>query len=92
MHFLSQRKILINFVIMALVWLVTVFNVYLFGYLVNTFDDEYTSALGSSAADIVSQIAAGIAFNYIGLKKNFIIAFGASSLGGLILWTWGLSH
>ena len=81
-----------NLFIMITVWLVTVFNTYLVGFLVVDFDDSILSTAASSAADLSASAVAGVLFAYIGLKVNYLVAFLIAAVGSSQLWIWGLNN
>ena len=66
---------------MISVWLVTVFNVYLLGFVVVEFDDGILSTFAASAADLSASAVAGVLFAYIGLKLNYMMAFSIAIIG-----------
>lgn len=76
---------------MMFIWMSAILNVYMVSFLVNTFQNEYASAIGSSCADVLSMIIAGFMFAYFDLKKNYIGIFAESTLGGILVWVWGLN-
>ena len=53
---------------MCVVWLITSFNYYLIQFLVNTFDQIYTTAVFSSVSEMVGIVAGGALFNELGVK------------------------
>ena len=68
MHFLKQRKILVNMLIMSLVWLAASFGYYLILTLINTFDNVYATALISSFSEMVAYALSGLFYEKIGVK------------------------
>ena len=61
-------------------------------FLVNTFENVYVTALGSSASDIIAYIVSGWIYERIGIKMTMAISYGSSSIGGLIIIFYGLAH
>ena len=58
MFYLRQKKILINLIVMSICWLVSSLNYYLLTFLVNTFENVYTTALFSSCSAFLAYIVA----------------------------------
>ncbi len=77
---------------MAFLWLSASFNFYLIQFLINTFEEVYVTAIGSSIADIVAQSIAGYVYERIGIRATISIANGASTVGGLIILFFALQH
>lgn len=75
---------------MSLVWLCSSFGYYLILTLVNTFDHVYISAATSSGSEIVAYIVSGLFYEKIGVKLSYILCFGISTLGGVLILAWGL--
>jgi len=89
-YYLKQPKIVANLIIMSFVWLATAFGYYLILSLINTFPDVYITALVSSASEILAYIVAGIFYLKVGVKLSLILGFAISTLGGVLILTWGL--
>lgn len=53
---------------MCVVWLLTSFNYYLIQFLVNTFEQIYTTAIFSSISEMIGIVAGGALFNAFGVK------------------------
>ena len=92
MFYLKQRKILVNLIMMSVVWLATAFGYYLILSLINTFDDVYISGLVSSLTEIVGYILSGLFYERVGVKLSLILSFLISTIGGVLILTWGLEH
>lgn len=91
-YFLKQKTILINLIVMIVIWTVSSFDYYFIGFLVVTFEQVYLSALLSSIADLLAYGFSGSIYQLLGIKLSFIICFGLSSVGGLVILLWGLDH
>lgn len=92
MYFLKQRKIFVNMLLMSLVWLATSFGYYLILTLINTFDDVYITALTSSVSEMVAYVVSGLFYEKIGVKLSLILSFLISTVGGILILSWGLDH
>ena len=90
--FLSKSDILNNLVIMILVWLITVFDFYLIGFLVNTFDQIFLSCIASGLSEFVAQAAGGVLYEKIGARTSLCISFAISAVGGFMMLFYGLNH
>ena len=77
---------------MCLVWLITSFNYYLIQFLVNTFDQIYTTAIFSSCSEMVGIVAGGALYERLGIKGSFSLSFGLAVLGACLLLAYGLNH
>ena len=77
---------------MSMVWLSTSFGYYLILTLINTFDDVYISALTSSFSEMVAYVVSGLFYEKIGVKLSLILSFLVSTLGGILILSWGLQH
>jgi len=51
---LSKSDVVSNLVIMMMVWLITVFNFYLIGFLVNTFDQIFYSSIAAGLSEFIA--------------------------------------
>ena len=89
---LGQFDVKVNLVVMTIFWGVIHFNFYLILFLANTLGSVYKIALMMSFADILSYISATIAFDRIGVKIAFFAPFTLSTLSGILILTYGLSH
>lgn len=90
--FLKKSEILNNLVIMVTVWLITVFDFYLIGFLVNTFDQIFLSCIASGLSEFVAQAAGGVLYEKIGARPSLSISFTISAVGGLMMLFYGLEH
>ena len=75
---------------MIVIWTTSIFDYYFIGFLVVTFEEIYLSALLSSIADLFAYGFSGAVYKLLGIKLSFIVCYGVSSLGGLIILCWGL--
>jgi len=75
-----------------MIWLTCSFNFYLIQFLINTFDQIYLTALGSSASDLLGYSTGGLFRNYLGIKPTFISGFSLAVVGGLVIIFYGLDH
>ena len=57
--FLSSQDLCVNLVIMVMIWLITVFDFYLVGFLVNTFEQIFLSTIASGVSEFVAQAFGG---------------------------------
>ena len=92
MYYLKQPKILVNLIIMSMVWLASSFSYFLIFALINTFSQIYITGLTSSASEVLAYIAAIFLQKKFGVKHSLIISFGVSTLGGILILSWGLSN
>ena len=77
---------------MSLLWLSSSFGYYLILTLVNTFDKVYVTAFTSSASEITAYIVSGLFYERVGVKFSLILSFAISTVGGILILTWGLEH
>ena len=77
---------------MCVVWLITSFNYYLIQFLVNTFDQIYTTAVFSSVSEMVGIVAGGALFNELGVKKSLSLSFSIALIGSTMILGYGLAH
>ena len=77
---------------MCLIWLATSFGYYLILMLVNTFDNVYPTALTSAGSEMVGYIVSGLFFEKIGVKRSLVLSLSISTLGGILILSWGLQH
>ena len=75
---------------MSLVWLTSSFGFYLILSLINTFDEIYITGLTSSFSDILSYVVGGYFYEKAGVKVTLIVCFAMSTLGGILIISWGL--
>ena len=73
MFWLRQRKILINFIVMTLVWLGGSFNFYLIQFLLTTFEQVYMASIFSCIADMMGYTSGGFIFKLLGVKKTQLL-------------------
>jgi hypothetical protein len=90
--YLGKSDVKVNLVIMVFVWLITVFDFYLIGFLVNTFDQIFYSSIASGVSEFVAQAFGGIIFERIGVRKALCISYVIASIGGFLMITYGLKH
>lgn len=74
------------------VWLITSFNFYLIQFLINTFDQVYTTAIFSSVSEICGIIAGGFLFQRYGVKGSLFASFCFALSGSLLLLLYGLDN
>ena len=91
-YYFKQPKICANLIIMSLVWLTTAFGYYLILSLINTFSDIYVTGLTSSGSEMIAYAVAGLCYEKIGAKLSLIISFAISTIGGVLILSWGLKH
>ena len=89
---LKQKRIVINLVVMAFVWLTCSFNFYLIAFLLTSFEQVYLTTLFSCISDMTAYASGGIIFGYLGVKKTQILGFSISTLGGLLILFIGLNN
>lgn len=77
---------------MCMVWLITSFNYYLIQFLVNTFDQIYTTAIFSSCSEMVGIVAGGALFERLGIKASLCLSFSIALFGACLLLVYGLEH
>ena len=68
------------------------FNWYLVQFLVNTFDEVYLSAIGSSVSDIIGYLFGGVLFYKFGTKASLFISFAISTIGGIAILCYGVDN
>ena len=78
--------------IMMLVWLITSFNYYLIQFLINTFDQIYTTAIFSSISEVIGIFAGGALYQYCGVRGSLSISFGLALFGATLILLYGLAH
>ena len=62
MYWLKQRVVYVNLIAMAITWTSVVFNFFMIGFMVNTLDQIYMSAIASNTADVISYFLAGLLY------------------------------
>ena len=77
---------------MIIGWAVCSFNFYLVMYLANTFEQVYVTALFLSFADIVAYVIGGILVKKFGAKFTLTYSFMISTIGGILVLSYGLQH
>jgi len=82
--------VLKNLIIMCCLWLSFSVNYWLINFLVNTFDQVYTSALASSLSDFLATGLGAIIYAKIGARLSFSGFFIMSCIGGIIIIAYGL--
>ena len=90
--YMGKTDVKVNLTIMVFVWLITVFDFYLIGFLVNTFDQIFLSSIASGVSVFVAQAFGGIIFERIGVRKSLCISYVIASIGGFGMLTYGLEH
>lgn len=90
--FLSFTDVKINIVIMVFVWLITVFNFYLIGFLVNTFEQIFYSTIASGVSEFVAQAFGGYLYAITGTRDSLFISYAVAALGGFAVLFYGLDH
>ena len=61
-------------------------------YLTTMFEQVYFTGLLSAVSELLAYIASGTAFEKLGVRKTYLIAFGIAILGGILIITYGLEH
>ena len=92
MHFIRQRTIFLNMVIMALIWLTSGFDYFLIMFLVNTFSRVYVTAVASSVSELIAYPVSGVIYSYFGAKKTLAASFSLSFVGGILILLFGLRN
>ena len=90
--FLSFTDVKINLVIMVFVWLITVFDFYLIGFLVNTFEQIFYSTIASGVSEFVAQAFGGYLYSRTGTRDALFISYTVAALGGFAVLLYGLDH
>ena len=75
---------------MAIVWLAISFNCYLILFLVNKFEQVYTTAFLSSLSEMVGNIAGATTYERIRAKGSLSISFMVTIFGSGLLLVYGL--
>ena len=91
-YFFGQKTILLNFILMAFIWLISTSNYYIILYLLNTFDQVYLCATASSLSEMLAYLVTGYIFEFLGPKKSYSVSFGMAFVGGIVLLFVGLKH
>jgi len=92
MFYLRQKKMLSNLLIMMFIWLTSSLDYYMIGFLVNTFEDIYLSAMASGISDFLAYGLSAIIYPRLKARMSFFIYFSSSVLGGAIILGYGLKH
>ena len=92
MHFIRQRKIFVNLIVLSVVWATTTLNYFMVQYILNQFKDEYKASLMSATSDIIGFILGGLIFYKTGPKYLFIASNALACVGGIVLLVYGLHH
>lgn len=91
-HFLTQRDVRYNLVIMTLIWLSIALSYYLLMSLDSTSQQDYQSALFFGTSEVVACVMAGIAFHCVGTRVSLIFSFVISFVGGISILAVSLNH
>ena len=62
MYWLKQRKVCVNLIVMSITWTSVVFNFFMIGFMVNTLEQIYLSAIASGTADAISYTLSGVLY------------------------------
>ena len=92
MFYLSQTTLLINLLLMTFIWLAIAFSQFLLAYLTNSVEQVYLSAVFTSASEIIACIAAGIVFQFAGIRVSLVVAFAISFVGSASIIGYGMEH
>ena len=90
--YLSFEDVQVNLVIMVLVWLITVFDFYLIGFLVNTFEQIFYSTIASGVSEFVAQAFGGYLKHSAGMRRSLFISYSIAAIGGFAVLLYGLDH
>ena len=90
--YMSKPDVSNNLLIMVLVWLITVFDFYLVGFLVNTFEQIFFSVIASGISEFVAQAFGGYMLAQLGARKSLCFSYVIAGIGGLMMLAYGLDH
>ena len=82
-YWCGQRKIMMNLVIMAILWLAISFNYYLINFLASNFADAYSVVMASQISEILANFVGMCLYRMFGTKKCLIACLLSSALCGL---------
>ena len=77
---------------MAIVWLAVSFNCYLILFLVNKFEQVYTTAFLSSLSEMVGNIAGATTYERLRAKGSLSLSFLVTIFGSFLLLIYGLQN
>ena len=77
---------------MIFVWLITVFDFYLIGFLVNTFEQIFYSVIASGVSEFVAQAFGGYIYDRVGVRNSLCLSYLIAAVGGFAMLSYGLQH
>ena len=77
---------------MTCVWLITSFNFYLIQFLINKFEQVYTTAILNSISEILGIISGGIMYNNLRVRGSLFLSYTFAFTGSVLILTYGLHH
>lgn len=84
MHYLSQRRILVNLILLTLVWTSATFNYYMINLQVKHFPGHITlNVLVLMGTDVPASILSGFLFSRYPVKTLFLIFYAMQSIAGI---------
>ena len=92
MFYVSQRKVLINLIVMTIGWIVTNLDSYLLMFLFNTFERVYVTAFFASCSSILGIMMVVPIDKALGTKKTFYFGFVLATISGLFVIMFGLKN
>ena len=90
--YLSKPAIVNNLIIMIFVWLITVFDFYLIGFLVNTFEQIFYSVIASGVSEFIAQAFGGYIYERVGVRNSLCMSYVIAAVGGFAMLSYGLQH
>ena len=91
-YWLGRKKILINLIVVACIWLVVSFDYYIINYLASHFQNAYSVVIASQIGEISAKLPAVILYKLIGPKKSLSLALFISCLASIAIILYGQSH
>ena len=61
-------------------------------FLINTFDQIYTSGAMMGLSKLIGYSAGGLVVRKIGVRQTFLVGFGLATFGGAMILFYGLKH
>ena len=77
---------------MSVVWLASSFGYYLVLALVNTFTKIYFLGLTNAGSELLAYAVSSYCYYKLGVKLSLILGFTVSTLGGVLILSWGLEN
>ena len=90
---LQDRKLRLNLIIFAVLWVIATFNYYLVYFQIKYMKgDFYINAIVSSCTEMLSYTVSGFLLNILGIKFGYLLSFSTAIIGGALYVTLQASY